>query len=398
MFGWEFPPHNAGGLGVASFGLSRALSRLGAKVTFVLPKPLAAQADYMKIRFADDNPNIKFRPVDSLLLPYISAEDYKRGFGGSLIEEVLRYSHLAGRIAREEPHDVIHAHDWLSFGAGLMARQISKKPMVAHVHATEYDRTGGAGGNPAIHQLEGEGLSQADQVVAVSYYTKKELMDRYGLAEEKITVVHNGYDSDQVMPIGECQTTEAIKKLKAQGFKIVIFVGRITLQKGPDYFVEVAKRVSEFERDVLFVLAGSGDMERQIVRQAAELGVADKVIFAGFLRGEELACLYSLADMLVMPSVSEPFGLTPLEAVAYGTPVLISKQSGVSEVLFHALKADFWDVDEMANKILTSLRHRSLPETLSRHSGEELSRLTWASAAEKCLGLYRHLIGSPALL
>ncbi len=397
MFGWELPPHNSGGLGVACFGLSRALSKLGAEVTFVLPAELPFSDSPFKLRFAEAHSSVRFRPVDSLLRPYLSSATYSSLRGGrdqyasTLFEEVLRYAELARRIAKEEEHDVIHAHEWLSFGAGLSARQESGKPFVAHVHATEFDRTGGRWGNDFVHRLEREGLERADAVVSVSGFTKDMIVNRYGIPKEKIEVVHNGIDSDQIPSREECEIPNSLAHLKERGMKLVLFVGRLTLQKGPDYFVRLATRVTKEVPNARFIIAGTGELERQIIEQAAAEGVGDKIIFAGFLRGKELACLYRHADAFVMPSVSEPFGLTSLEAAAHGTPTLISKQSGVSEVLQHAFKADFWDTDEMANKIIALLRYPALGEVMRSESSQEVPHLSWEQSAKRLLSLYEGL-------
>jgi glycosyltransferase involved in cell wall biosynthesis len=285
---------------------------------------------------------------------------------------------------------VIHAHDWLSFSAGVEAKKISGKPLVVHVHATELDRTGYLNPNREIYDLEKRGMEEADSVVTVSEFTKKIVIDRYGILPSKITVVHNGIDeSDSIEVHG---TEEKLAKLKKHNKKIVLFVGRVTLQKGPDYFLKTAKIVLDNYPDVYFIMAGSGDMQNQAVKYSSELGISDKVIFAGFLRGHELESVYRMADLFVMPSVSEPFGLTALEAVKNGTPVIISKQSGVSEILKNALRADFWDTEEFANKIISTLYHKSIRDTLKSRAFSELSNFAWKNAALKCLHIYKSLI------
>lgn len=392
MFGWEFPPHNSGGLGVACLGISKGLSALGAEVVFVLPKKVPLSSPFAKIIFADiDTPPSHTRRRIS---GYITPDGYRRlrafddsFYGGSLFEEVRRYAEVAGRIASIEAHDVIHAHDWLSFPAGIEARRISGKPLIVHVHATEFDRTGGRSINQDVYDIEREGMHAADGVIAVSGYTKNILVERYGVPADKIEVVHNAVDIEETSPYGSSESPLTV--LKRSGKKIVLFVGRITIQKGPDYFVAAAKKVLEHNPNVVFVVSGSGDMEGQIMNQAAFLGIGDKVIFTGFLRGKELDDIYRIADLFVMPSISEPFGITPLEAIAHGTPVIVSKQSGVSEVLRHALKVDFWDVDEMANKILCVLRYPSLQECLKENSIFEVMKYTWKKAAEKCMMVYK---------
>ncbi len=396
MFGWEFPPHNSGGLGIACYGLTKALSSAHVRVTFILPKKLDGIAhDFLRIVFANIR-NVKMRSVQTLLHPYINAELYdeylrtmpeNKLYGLSLFDEVRRYGLQARTIALEEPHDVIHAHEWLSFRAGIEAKRVSGKPLIVHVHATEFDRSAG-NPNQYVYEEERKGMHAADCVIAVSQHTKNIIVEHYGVAPEKVIVVHNGIDVDE----HRTHLAPALAHIRTQGKKIVLFVGRITIQKGPDYFIKVARRVLEYNPNALFVISGSGDMEYQIIRMAADMGLGDKVVFAGFVRGEELNQLYRAADMFVMPSVSEPFGLTALEALANGTPILVSKQSGVAEVLSHALKSDFWDIDDMADKILSVIESRGLHDTLGELGSRDVEHLTWESAAGKCTAIYKELI------
>ena len=394
MFGWEFPPYNSGGLGTACEGLTRALSDKGVKTIFVLPKKVGVNADFLDFRFANLQ-NVKFKPVPGLLYTYLTPEGYLKElasggndiYGLSLLEEVRLYALRARAIAKREKFDVIHAHDWLTYPAGIMTQEVSNKPLVAHVHATEFDRGGGNGINSDIYQIEKEGMERADKIAAVSQWTKNIITYHYGISEKKVRVVHNGINVNQ-----RPRFSSQLEKLKADGSKIVLFVGRITLQKGPDYFIRVAKRVLEYAPKTYFVMVGSGDMEGQVMQTAAYLGISDRFIFPGFLRGAELDQMYQAADLYILPSVSEPFGITPLEALANGTPVLVSKQSGVSEVLSHALKADFWDIDEMTDQILAVINHPTLQETLSKYGQLEIGRITWAETANKCINLYQQIL------
>lgn len=396
MFGWEFPPHNSGGLGTACYGLTKSLSRANVAVTFVLPKKLdRLDHDFLKIVFANIR-HIKLRGVHSLIHPYITSDlydEYLRTaddaelYGLNLFDEVRRYGLQARLIAQEEPHDIIHAHDWLSFRAGIEAKRISGKPLIVHMHATEFDRTAGHP-NQYIYEEERRGLHAADCIIAVSQQTKDTIVRHYGIPPEKVLVVHNGIDLAE----HRRELPAALGHIKVNGKKIVLFVGRITIQKGPDYFIKVARRVLEFDPNVLFIISGSGDMEHQIVRMAAEMGLSNKIIFAGFVRGDDLMSLYRAADLFVMPSVSEPFGLTALEALANGTPILVSRQSGVSEVLTHALKSDFWDIDDMADKILGVIQSKGLHDTLGEMGSRDVEQLTWEKAAGKCTEIYRQLI------
>lgn len=386
MFGWEFPPHNSGGLGTACEGLTRALTSSGVEVIFVLPKNTEVSNKEMRFRFAGIE-NFKFKTISSPLYPYLTSGEAKN-YGFNLLDEVKLYAERAREIATEEEYDVIHAHDWLAYPAGIAAQEVSGKPLVVHVHATEFDRGGGNGVNQAVYEIEKEGMEKAQKVITVSDWTKQMVIKHYGIPAEKIEVVWNGIVSQPLVPL-----PDRLAKLRALGKKIVLFVGRITLQKGPDYFVRAAKKVLEFEPQTLFVVVGSGDMEGQMIRLVANLGMSDKFIFAGFLRGEELNQIYQSADLYVLPSVSEPFGITPLEALANGTPVLISKQSGVAEVLSHALKVDFWDVDEMASQIIAVLHHDVLKNILTENGQHELPKISWLEAARKCLGVYSAVAG-----
>jgi glycosyltransferase involved in cell wall biosynthesis len=394
MFGWEFPPHNSGGLGTACFGLTRALAAKKIQIIFVLPKKVGVAASFLKMVFADTK-RIKFHTVDSTLKPYVTSDGYIRErdklltevYGGTLLEEVRRYALRAREIAKKETFDVIHAHDWLSFLAGIEAKRVSGKPLIVHVHATEFDRTGGQGVNQEVYEIERAGMHFADGIIAVSNFTKQKIVERYGVSPKKIEVVHNGID--------ECDHEDISKHfehLKRLGQKIVLFAGRITIQKGPEYFVRAAKRVLEVNPNVLFLVVGSGDMERQMMMEAAYLGIGDHVLFAGFHQGDSWNAAHRAADLFVMPSVSEPFGIAPLDAILAGTPVIISKQSGVSEVLTHALKVDFWDTEDMANKILGVISHKSLKDTLWRNSREEVKRVNWNVAGQKCIDYYTKII------
>lgn len=394
MFGWEFPPHNSGGLGTACFGLTRALASKKIEVLFVLPKKVGVSADFMNILFADTR-KIKFLEIETPIKPYITSDKYiyeREGitsdvYGNTLMQEVKRYALRAREIAKKEKFDVIHAHDWLSFLAGVEAKKVSGKPLILHMHATEFDRTGGQGVNQDVYNIERMGMHFADGIIAVSNFTKQKIVERYGVSPNKIEVVHNGID--------ECDYTnipDKLLELKKSGHKIVLFAGRITIQKGPEYFIRTAKRVLDVNPNVLFLVAGSGDMERQMMLEAASLGISQNVIFVGFLRGDEMKSAYKVADLFVMPSVSEPFGITPLESIISGTPVLISKQSGVGEVLSHALKADFWDTEDMANKILGVVSHHSLWQTLWGNSRHEVKKITWDEASKKCIDYYQKII------
>ena len=390
MFGWEFPPFSSGGLGTACYGLTRSLSSKGIKITFVVPYSFDADnADFVKLISAG---NIKIRKIASALHPYMGSHEYKRSlgkksgpriYGSTLFDEVYRYTLAAEKIAEEEDFDIIHCHDWMTFGAGIKAKAKKNKPLILHVHATELDRTGGHQVNQYVYDLEREGMHKADKLIAVSNLTKNKIITNYGLLSEKIIVVHNAVDLSQSFH----KENFEIKKTD----KVVLFLGRITLQKGPDYFIYAAKRVLEHNKNVKFIIAGSGDMEPFVIEKAAELGIADKVLFAGFLNQNDVERAYKMADIYVMPSVSEPFGIAALEAMKNKAPVIVSKQSGVCEVINHCLKVDFWDINEMSNKILALLKYDSLHETLKDNAYFEVKKFSWDIPAQKCVEVYNEL-------
>jgi len=308
-----------------------------------------------------------------------SGQDYS----GDVLADAGRYARLVLKSCVGLGFDVIHAHDWMTYPAGLAIARVTGKPLVAHIHSTEFDRSG-AHVHQRLYDIERRGMHGAVRVIAVSQYTASLVEHRYGVAKEKIRVVYNGVEAGDPMD----RLPEGISSKD----KIVLFLGRITMQKGPEYFVEAAKRVLEKVQNVKFLVAGNGDMARSMIEHAAELGIGHKVLFTGFLRGKDVTRIFKMADCYVMPSVSEPFGIAPLEAMSNDVPVIISKQSGVSEVLTHALKVDFWDTDEMANKIIAVLTHPPLSQTLREQSRLDLRRLTWDGAAEKCLSVYQEAI------
>ena len=304
-------------------------------------------------------------------------------YGKNLLEEVARYALAVGEVARREDFDVIHAHDWMTFPAGLVAARVSGKPLVCHVHASEYDRSG-ENVNPEIRALEQLGVDVAQRIVAVSHYTASILRKRYGADPGRIRVVHNA--------VTHKEQEESFHWRKAIHEPIVLFLGRVTFQKGPDYFLEAAARVVQVEPRVKFVMSGSGDMLPGMIERTARLGLARHVHFTGFLRGKEVERMYAMADLYVMPSVSEPFGISPLEAMALDVPVIVSRQSGVSEVLSHALKVDFWDVQDLANKMLAVLRYPSLRRQLSELGRDEVRQLRWEVSGRAVKDVYREVV------
>lgn len=388
MLGWELPPYNSGGLGVACLGLAQALTQKGVDITFVLPRKINIKDPGFEVCFADTDFAFEKLPSSytsgtSSVLKILIDE-----FPPDFVRGAMKFAEKIEKIAISKKADIIHAHDWMTFPAGIVAKKKTKNvPLVAHVHSIEFDRTGGNCPNPYVYAIEKEGLTLADKIIAVSNLTKNAVVDNYQIPPEKVSVVYNGIDK-----ISNPKLAPALLELKKLGYKVVLFLGRVTLQKGPEYFVKAAKRALDFNKKIIFVVVGDGDMMPFMISEASRLGVADKMIFAGFLRGEEKDRIYQTADLYVMPSVSEPFGITTLEAITNGTPVLISKQSGVSEVLQNVLKVDFWDIDEMANKILALVKYKSLGKVLRKESKKELVNITWHKAANDCIKVYEGLV------
>jgi glycosyltransferase involved in cell wall biosynthesis len=356
--------------------------------------------------------NVKFRTIDSPLQPYSTPDVYRRrieeilrqkqkmqdstissasqligaiDYASDMYAEVHRYAAVAAELAKTEEFDIVHAHDWMTYPAGIVVSAISGKPLVVHVHSTEFDRSG-EHVNQMIYDIERQGMERANKVIAVSFYTRSIIISRYGISGEKVEVVHNAVERNNNSDWSLDDT--GIDKDE----KIVLFLGRITMQKGPEYFLRAAKKVLEVMDNVKFVMAGSGDLMHYAVEMAAELGIGQKVLFTGFLRGEDVRKIYKMADLYVMPSVSEPFGIAPLEAINHDVPVIISKQSGVSEVLTHALKVDFWDVDEIANKIVAVLKYPPLQVTLRDQGSFEVRKLRWKDSATKCAKIYEEML------
>jgi len=398
MYGWEFPPIQSGGLGVACQGIVEGLLSQQHEVFLVLPKTSPAMQMYDPEKFkilsaSESGGMVEIGTVlTGLYSPYATSEhayqEYLKKvlkeepntiYGQNMMEEVYRYAAKAAVHAKHVPHDIIHSHDWLTAEAGIQAKRISGQPLVMHVHATEFDRSGDTP-NQAVYDLEKRGMEHADRVIAVSEYTKKMLIKHYGIKEWKIDVVHNA-----VQP--NFSTYHKSHHLNSND-KVVLFLGRMTMQKGPDYFLQMAKKVLDYMKRVKFVMAGDGDMMDQVIRMAIGLGIEKNVLFSGFLKGNEIHRAYAEADLYVMPSVSEPFGITPLEAIRQGTPVLISKQSGISEVIKSALRVDFWDVDEMANKVIAALKYPALHETLREHAKKEVNKMSWQKQAGEITKVY----------
>lgn len=431
MLGWEYPPHISGGLGTACEGLTRALAENGVAIEFVMPRlPGGEVAPHMELRAAVAQrsaqsaapktpplpPSLTLTPIAAPLRPYQSPADYAalreaqlhQGFGSvdptllkkivavtagegtptasygeDIFAEVARYARQVEAHGLTASFDLIHAHDWMTFPAAVSLKERVGKPLIVHVHSLEHDRSGGDG-DPRIEEIERLGLVHADLIIAVSYLTRAMIHQHYGISLDKIFVVHNGVYTKEV--------TQSYRRARGWPAKVVLFLGRMTLQKGPDYFVEAAAKVLPHVPDALFVMAGTGDMLPRMLERVKQLGLTEHFYFPGFLRGQEVEQIFSLADVYVMPSVSEPFGIAALEAISFDTPVIISRQSGVAEVLKNALKVDFWDTNRLADLIINSLLHSELRGEMVELAREELTRLRWSAAALKTIDFYRMVV------
>lgn len=400
MFGWEFPPHNSGGLGVACKGLSYALVKEGIDLIFVMPKRIPLGDNTLNFKFANYSKHINIKEIQSFInSPYVvktsngtvmGVENREQLYNFDLVGEVLKYSENAVQLAQDVEFDIIHAHDWLSFGAGIAAKRSTGKPLVVQIHATEFDRAG-ENGNKVIENLERQGFQEADLIISVSEYTKSIVVNRYKINPDKVRVVHNAVELEE-FDNSKIQKRNVLLEAKKAGFKIVLSLGRITYQKNLITLLHAAKQILNFHPKTLFVFVGSGDMEQELIETAAGIGISDKVIFTGFLRGDDRHSVLNVSDIFVMPSISEPFGIVPLEALANRTPVLVSKQSGVSEVIRNSLQVDFWDIDEMTNKIVSVLKHESLQEVMGDHGEREVKKITWDKAAKKTIAVYNELL------
>lgn len=425
MFGWEFPPHIAGGLGTACYGIVKGLAYNGVQTMFVMPSASGDEdrsaADIIN---ASDIPvevsstmnvddfldKVQFVHIGTNMVPYLDPaefhslveEDRKRQvrdfsihygqtykfsgkYGSNLMEEVARYAMVGGTIAmtHKGEFDVIHAHDWLTYMAGIAAKRLSGKPLVVHVHATSFDRSSDNNIDTRVYDIEKRGMEAADRVITVSDLTRNIVITKYGIDPSKVVTVHNAVDFSGR---SEIQVERGVKE------KVVTFLGRITFQKGPEYFIEAAAKVLKKCKNVRFVMAGSGDMMNRSIRQVARLGISDRFHFTGFLRGAEVQKMFALSDVYVMPSVSEPFGISPLEAMRSGVPSVISRQSGAAEVLKYAFKVDFWDVDAMADEIYALLQYPALADFASKYGYDEVNTLKWNNAAAKIKSVYESVI------
>lgn len=414
MFGWEFPPHILGGLGTASYGLTKGMHANGdIYISFVIPKPWGDEEkgfahiigacdtpvawrdvnfDFVNERIGNVmDPNLYFRLRDHIYADFnymhlndLGCIEFSGRYPDNILEEINNYSIVAGVIARTVDCDIIHSHDWLTYPAGIHAKNITGKPLVIHVHATDFDRSRG-NVNPTVFAIEKDGMNNADHIITVSDLTRRTVIEKYGINPNKVTTVHNA-----VIPL-ETEILE-LPRRTAGGEKVVTFLGRITMQKGPEYFVEAAAKVLRKSSNVRFVMAGSGDMMDDMIRLVAKRGIADRFHFTGFLKGREVYEMLRDSDVYVMPSVSEPFGISPLEAMEMGVPSIISKQSGCAEILTNVIKTDYWDIDAMADAIHAIISYPALHEQLKVDGIKEILGITWEKAGKKVIDIYKSLI------
>lgn len=394
MLGWELPPHNSGGLGVACLNMARALAGQGADIDFVVP-------------YEAEHPDIEFMNI----LSATHLDPIYRYGGGAydnmhLLEKIIpttdkcrlvsirdvqhSYCEFVDKYLAEFKPDVVHAHDWLTYEAGVLAKQKYHTPLVAHVHATEYDRAGMHVGNPLIHEIEQESLMLADEIIAVSEATKRIIHDKYHIPLSKISVVYNSLDDsyNTTKYVFNNNIYRYLESLKSSGYTIVSTVGRFTIQKGLSHLMHAAAMAISQNPQLIFLFAGDGEERNDLISLAADLGIAKNVIFTGFIRGRRLRDIYSISDIFVMSSISEPFGLTALEAAHHGDVLILTNQSGVSEVIWSAMKYDFWDEQKLADEILAVAHSPALKSTLQQNVAQEYRKISWNQVAKKCLKIY----------
>lgn len=417
MFGWEFPPHITGGLGTACYGMTKGLAKNGVEVLFVVPKAFGDE-DQSSVRLLNasdvtvnlDNETdrrywdrVHYMEVGSNIIPYVGPEEYASmvtdyratdhfkssvfapryefsgKYGANLMEEVARYALIGSSLATKYDFDIIHAHDWLTYSAGVAAKETTGKPLVVHMHATEFDRSG-ENINTDVYAIERRGMEMADLVITVSNLTRNIVIEKYGINPDKVITVHNAVEPN----------SKSLSEYDKSGLnaKIVTFLGRITYQKGPEYFVEAAYKIIQQTSDVHFVMAGTGDLLKKMIRRVSQLKIGSRFHFTGFLKGQDVDRMFAMTDVFVMPSISEPFGIVPLEAMRLNVPVVISKQSGVSEVLKHALKVDFWDINGLADCIYGLCNYKAISELFKKEGKDEVDTLRWEAASKKIIVVY----------
>ncbi len=389
MLGWELPPHNSGGLGIACYQLCKALSKKDFDIEFVLPYKADHDIDFMSVTAAHP------QGAAEVLRAGIAYDSHKyvtsdgREMYLDIFEQQQLFEISVAKLAEHKDFDLVHAHDWLTFRAAVRIKEQRHCPIILHVHSVESDRSGNNSGSPLVKEIEQTALHLADRVIAVSEHTKQAIIRDYGVPDENIEVVHNSIDPDGIEPLDPDNAYRYLELMRSLGYKVVVNVGRLTIQKGLVNFLSAAKGVIDKAPKTLFLIVGSGDQYYELIERAAELGIGPNVLFTDFQRGKRWRDAYAVGDLFVLPSVSEPFGLTPLEAIGYGTPSLVSKQSGVSEVLKNCLKVDFWDIDEMVNQITAVLQNPPLHDELVKTCYQEFLQLSWQTAGDKVAGLYQ---------
>ena len=397
MLGWELPPHNSGGLGIACYQLCKTLARLNVDIEFVLPYKADHQINFMKVTAAipENVRSVGFieKAYDSRR--YLFDDDNEEWV--DVGEQHRLYELAVAKMADSREFDIVHAHDWLTFRAALRLKEKKGCPIILHVHSIESDRAGNQQGNPLVHEIEETALHLADQVIAVSEQTKQAIIRDYGLPPEAIEVVHNSIDVSELAALDQDNAYHYLEVLKSLGYRVVTSVGRLTIQKGLPNLLQSMKKVIEKVPKTMLLIVGSGEDQHQLMELAAEIGIGANVLFVDFQRGKTWRDAFAIGDLFVLPSVAEPFGLTPLESINYGTPPLVSRQSGVSEVLSNVLKVDYWDIDEMANQIASVMMNDVLRDELQRNASAELAKLSWNKSSDKLLNIYnQHLAGAPA--
>lgn len=388
MLGWELPPHNSGGLGIACYQLCKALAKQNVDIEFVLPYEADHGIDFMQVTAAQP------QGVASVVRSGIAYDSYKyiledgREEWLNIFDQQQLYEQAATQLAKSRSFDIVHAHDWLTFRAALRIKELRNCPIVLHVHSVESDRAGSRHGNPLVHEIEEVSLQLADRIIAVSEHTKRSIIRDYGIPADKIEVIHNSIEAADLTPFDSDNAYRYLEMMKSLGYRVVVSIGRLTVQKGLPNLLHAMQKVIDKAPKTLLLIVGSGEQYYELIELANKLGIGQNVLFADFQRGKRWRDAYAVGDLFVMPSVSEPFGLTPLEAVGYGTPVLVSRQSGISEVLRNCLKVDFWDIDEMANQITAVMQHDALRDELWQNAYHEYRGMSWHSASLKLKAVY----------
>ena len=404
MLGWELPPHNSGGLGVACYYMSKALALQGASIDFVVPyRAHHPDAHFMTIHAATElEPLARYglmEAYDSKYVQQLGLDDIAMNDMRSIRGVQKHYVQFVERLVTKQKPDVIHAHDWLTMEAGMRAKELTGAPLIVHVHATEFDRSGSDSGNPLVHEIEYNGLMMADRIIAVSNITKNILIHSYGIPADKIEVVYNAIDPSSLGNYEyDRRTYRYLEHLKYEGYTIVTVLTRFTIQKGLTHFIRAAARASEKYDRFAFLLAGDGEQRNELISLASDLGIADKVFFTGFVRGKQWRDAYNVADIFVMSSVSEPFGLTALEAAHHNSALIITRQSGVGEILSNIFRYDFWDVEKLADQLVGIAASPALAHELKQNVRHEYARISWHDVAKQCLELYHNHVAEGVLV